>query len=296
LVKHFFRPVEMKPLSIWLEASRPKTLIASISPALIGTVLAWKNGSFSPLIFLLTLLTGVAIQVGTNFANDYFDFLKGADTLDRKGPRRITQAGLVALPVMRKAIILAFTAAALFSAYLAFIGGPYISLLTILYIGLSLAYTAGPVPLAYLGLGDFFVLIFYGPIATLITYYLQSHELPLHVGLLGLCPGLVSTAILTANNLRDVNEDRNCNKKTLVVRFGETFGKMEYTLCLVAACLIPCLYGHYLMPVLLIPASVPMKAVWTIQDKKLLNVPFAQTGKLLILFTLLLTVSIIYGI
>jgi 1,4-dihydroxy-2-naphthoate octaprenyltransferase len=286
----------MKPLSIWLEASRPKTLIASISPAVIGTVLAWKNGSFSPLIFLLTLLTGVAIQVGTNFANDYFDFLKGADTIDRKGPRRITQAGLVALPVMRKAIILAFTAAALFSAYLAFKGGPYISLLTILYIGLSLAYTAGPVPLAYLGLGDFFVLIFYGPVATLITYYLQTHELPLHVGILGLCPGLVSTAILTANNLRDFNEDRNCNKKTLVVRFGETFGRIEYTFCLVAACLIPCLYGHYLMPILLLPAIVPIKALWTVQDKKLLNVPFAQTGKLLILYTLLLTVSIIYGI
>lgn len=286
----------MNPLSIWLEASRPKTLIASISPALIGTVLAWKNGSFSPLIFLMTLLTGVAIQVGTNFANDYFDFLKGADTVDRKGPRRITQAGLVALPAMRKAIIIAFTIAALSSAYLTAIGGPYISLLTILYIGLSLAYTAGPVPLAYLGLGDFFVLIFYGPVATLITYYLQTHEIPLQVGILGFCPGLVSTAILTANNLRDVNEDRRCRKKTLVVRFGETFGRVEYTFCLVAAYLIPCLYGHYLMPIMLLPAFVPIKALWTIQEKKLLNVPFAQTGKLLILSTLLLAVSIIYGL
>ncbi len=285
----------MKPLSIWLEASRPKTLIASISPALLGTVLAWKHGSFSPLIFLMTLLTGVAIQIGTNFANDYFDFLKGADTVDRKGPRRITQAGLVALPVMRKAIILAFTAAALFSAYLTFIGGPYISLLTILHIGLSLAYTAGPMPLAYFGLGDFFVLTCYGPIATLITYYLQTQEIPLQVGILGFCPGLVSTAILTANNLRDVNEDRRCRKKTLVVRFGETFGRVEYTFCLVAAYLIPCLYGHYLMPIMLLPAIVPIKALWTIQEKKLLNVPFAQTGKLLILSTVLLAVSIIYG-
>ncbi len=285
----------MKTFSIWLEASRPKTLIASISPALIGTVLAWNAGSFSLLTFLLTLLTGVAIQIGTNFANDYFDFLKGADTNERKGPRRVTQAGLVALPVMRKAIILAFTIAALSSAYLAAIGGPYISLLTILYIGLSLAYTAGPMPLAYLGLGDFFVLFFYGPVATLITYYLQAHDLSLQVGILGLCPGLVSTAILTANNLRDINEDRNCNKKTLCVRFGETFGRIEYTFCLVAACLIPCVYGHYLMPILLVPAFVPIKALWTIHDKQLLNVPFAQTGKLLILYTLLLTVSIIYG-
>jgi 1,4-dihydroxy-2-naphthoate octaprenyltransferase len=282
--------------AIWLEASRPKTLIASISPALLGSVLAWKTGSFSFLTFLFTLLTGVAIQVGTNFANDYFDFLKGADTSERKGPRRVTQAGLIALPLMRRAIVLAFTAAALFSAYLAFQGGPVISLLTIVYIGLSLAYTAGPMPLAYLGLGDFFVLFFYGPLATLITYYLQTHALSLHVGILGLCPGLVSTAILTANNLRDVNEDRKCNKKTLPVRFGETFGRLEYTFCLVAACLLPCLYGYYLMPILLIPAFVPIKAMWTVQDKRLLNVPFAQTGKLLILFTILLTFSIAYGI
>jgi len=271
-------------------------LIASISPALLGSVLAWKTGSFSFLTFLFTLLTGVAIQVGTNFANDYFDFLKGADTSERKGPRRVTQAGLIALPLMRRAIVLAFTTAALFSAYLAFQGGPVISLLTIVYIGLSLAYTAGPMPLAYLGLGDFFVLFFYGPLATLITYYLQTHAIPLHVGILGFCPGLISTAILTANNLRDMNEDRKCNKKTLPVRFGETFGRLEYTFCLVAACLLPCLYGYYLMPILLIPAFVPIKAMWTVQDKRLLNVPFAQTGKLLILFTVLLTFSIAYGI
>ncbi len=283
----------MKTFSVWLEASRPKTLIASISPALLGTALAWKSGSFSFLTFLFTLLTGVAIQVGTNFANDYFDFLKGADTSDRKGPRRVTQAGLIALPVMKRAIILAFIAAALFSAYLAFQGGPLISLMAIVYIALSLAYTAGPLPLAYLGLGDIFVLFFYGPIATLITYYLQVHELPLAVGILGFCPGLVSTAILTANNLRDVHEDRRCNKKTLPVRFGETFGRLEYSFCLIAACLIPCLYGYYLMPILLIPAFVPIKAMWTVQDKRLLNVPFAQTGKLLVLFTVLLAFSIV---
>ncbi|MBS0648333.1 MAG: 1,4-dihydroxy-2-naphthoate octaprenyltransferase [Verrucomicrobia bacterium] len=284
----------MKPVAIWLEASRPKTLIASISPAVLGTVLAWKSGSFSFLTLLLTLLTGVAIQIGTNFSNDYFDFLKGADTSDRKGPRRVTQAGLVSLPVMKRAIFLTFTFAALFSIYLAFQGGPIISLLAVLYIALSLAYTAGPMPLAYFGLGDFFVLVFYGPIATLITYYLQTHQLPLHVALLGLSPGLISTAILTANNLRDVNEDRRCNKKTLCVRFGENFGRIEYTLCLIAAAAIPSFYGYYLPLLMLIPALIPIKAFWTVQDKKLLNVPFAQTGKLLLLFTVLMTCSIIW--
>ncbi len=276
-------------LSIWLEASRPKTLIASISPALIGTMLAWKTGSFSFFTFLFTLLTGVAIQIGTNFANDYFDFLKGSDTSERKGPRRVTQSGLVSLPVMKKAIILAFSASALFSAYLAFQGGPVITLLALLYIALSLAYTAGPLPLAYLGLGDFFVVFFYGPIATLITYYLQTHALSVEVAILGLSPGLVSTAILTANNLRDIEEDRQCNKKTLCVRFGKTFGRLEYTLCLLLGFSIPCFYGYYLPLLLLVPAFIPIKAMWTIQN---LNVPFAQTGKLLVLFTLLLAFSI----
>jgi 1,4-dihydroxy-2-naphthoate octaprenyltransferase len=285
----------MKPVSIWLEASRPKTLIASISPALLGTMLAWKSGSFSLLTFLFTLLTGVAIQVGTNFANDYFDFLKGSDTAERKGPRRVTQAGLISLPLMKRAIFLAFAAAALFSSYLAFKGGPVISLLAVLYIALSLAYTAGPMPLAYLGLGDFFVLFFYGPIATLITYYLQTQTIPLYVALLGLSPGFISTAILTANNLRDVNEDRHCNKKTLTVRFGENFGRIEYTLCIILGCVIPCWYGYYLPLLALIPAAIPIKAFWTVQDKKLLNIPFAQTGKLLVLFTVLLNFSIVWN-
>lgn len=285
----------MKPIAIWLEASRPKTLIASISPAVLGTALAWKSGSFSFLTFLLTLLTGVAIQIGTNFSNDYFDFLKGSDTSDRKGPRRVTQAGLVSLSTMKRAIFIAFTLAALFSIYLTFQGGPLISLLAVLYIALSLAYTAGPMPLAYLGLGDLFVLFLYGPIATLITYYLQTHELPLHVALLGFSPSLISVAILTANNLRDVNEDRRSNKKTLCVRFGENFGRLEYTLCLMGGPIIPCFYGYYLPLLVLIPAVIPIKAFWTVQDKKLLNVPFAQTGKLLLLFTVLMACSIIWN-
>lgn len=285
----------MKPVAIWLEASRPKTLIASISPAILGTVLAWESGSFSFLTFLFTLLTGVAIQIGTNFSNDYFDFIKGSDTSDRKGPRRVTQAGLVSLPEMKRAIFLTFTLAALFSVYLAFQGGPLISLLAVLYIALSLAYTAGPIPLAYLGLGDLFVLFLYGPIATLITYYLQTHELSLHVAILGFSPALISVAILTANNLRDINEDRRSNKKTLCVRFGETFGRLEYTLCLMGGPIIPCFYGYYLPLLMLIPALIPIKAFWTVQDKKLLNVPFAQTGKLLLLFTVLMACSIIWN-
>jgi 1,4-dihydroxy-2-naphthoate polyprenyltransferase len=286
----------MKPFAIWLEASRPKTLIASVSPVLIGTMLALKAGSFSFPAFLFTLLTGLTIQIGTNFANDYFDFLKGSDTAQRKGPRRVTQAGLVSLNAMKRAILIAFGAAAVFSLYLAWQGGPIISLLALLYIVLSLAYTAGPLPLAYLGLGDVFVLFFYGSIATSITYYLQTGTIPLSVAILGLCPGLISTAILTVNNLRDVEEDGKSNKKTLCVRFGERFGRLEYTLCLLAGCLIPCFYGYYLPLLTLIPAFIPLKAMWRVADKTVLNVTLAQTGKLLLLFSLLLCASITYGI
>jgi 1,4-dihydroxy-2-naphthoate octaprenyltransferase len=247
--------------------------------------------------FLFTFLTGLSIQIATNFANDYFDFLKGADTAARKGPRRVTQAGLVSLPTMKRAVFIAFAFAAVCSLYLAYQAGPVILLLALLYILLSLAYTAGPFPLAYLGLGDLFVLFFYGAGATLITYYLQTHIVSLDAAILGLSPGLISTAILTVNNLRDVDEDRKSNKKTVCVRFGERFGRIEYTVCWIAGCSIPCFYGYYLQLLTLIPALVPLKAVWTVENKTLLNVTLAQTGKLLLLFSFFLGFSIIgkYG-
>ncbi len=275
-------------IATWIEATRPKTLIASISPVLIGSMLAFKAGSFSFLTFMFTLVTGLGIQIVTNLANDYFDFVKGGDTSKRIGPRRVVQADLVSIPSMKRAVFLTASFTALCSSYLTLQGGPLIGFLSMLSIFLGVGYTAGPWPLAYLGLGDIFVLLFFGPVATLGTFYLQTHVISPEVALLGFCPGLLSTAILTVNNLRDVEEDRVSRKKTLCVRFGETFCRVEYTVCLALACLIPCFFGFYLPLLTLIPAFVTLKAVWLAKDKQKLNVTLAQTGKLLLLFTILL--------
>jgi len=278
-------------IALWIEAARPKTLAAGIAPVIIANALAYPEISVITLFF--TLLTALSIQIGTNYANDYFDCLKGADTPDRKGPRRITAAGLVSHSSMKLAVFLTFSTTALLSSYLIFQGGPIFGLLTTLAILLGIGYTAGPFPLAYLGLGDLFVFLFFGPVATLGAYYLQSHSWDLTVAILGLAPGLMSTAILAVNNLRDIEEDRRSRKKTLCVRFGETFGKIEYTVCVIGAAVIPAFYGYYFSLLVLIPAAVPLKTVWKMGEKKQLNTTLAQTGKLLLLFTLLFIINAI---
>lgn len=226
-------------MNVWIEGARPKTLIASLSPILMGSVIAFKQGVFNPLIFLLTVLFGLAIQVGTNFANDYFDFRKGADTERRKGPRRLTQSGLVSPATIKKATAITFGIAGLAAVYLVAQGGWVIGALATLSIVLGYLYTGGPYPLAYLGLGDVFVLLFFGPVAVAGTVYLQTHELSSIAILAGLAPGLISTAILTSNNMRDIGEDRLAGKRTLPVRFGLSFGRFEYVFCLLIAGAIP---------------------------------------------------------
>ena len=215
----------MNRVQVWTHATRPKTLVAGISPALIGATLAIAQGTFNVTLFLFTLLTGMCIQIGTNLANDYFDFVKGADTLERKGFMRVTQAGLVEPAAMKRAITAVFALAALSGCYLIWHGGVMISIMLALYILLSVLYTAGPYPLAYLGLGDIFVLLLYGPAAVLITYYLQVGSLSYEACLAGIAPGALSMAILVVNNVRDIEEDRKANKKTLPARFGKAFGK-----------------------------------------------------------------------
>lgn len=275
--------------AIWIQASRPKTLIISVAPVVIGTFLALPK--FQMATFLFTLLAALLIQAGTNLANDYFDFLKGADTKERKGPVRVMQAELVTPDAMRKAVFLTFSAAAICSSYLVLQGGFGIALLSTLSILLGLGYTAGPWPLAYLGLGDLFVLIFFGPVATAGTCYLQTGSIePEAIGV-GFGCGLIATAVLTVNNLRDVEEDQKAGKKTLCVRFGKTFGKWEYTLALILAAALPCLWGHFLSLALLIPAIPLIKKVW---DEEELNPLLGKTALLLLPYAALLLIQRAY--
>lgn len=234
-------PVPPKPsaLKIWLVASRPKTLFASLAPILMGLGMAWGDKHFHLGIALLTVFCGVAVQVSANFINDYYDFLKGADEKNRLGPLRVTQAGWVNVTQMRLAIAISLGLGLAGGAVLAVHGGWPIALVTAFSLLFAFLYTGGPLPLAYVGLGDVFALIFFGPVALVSTYFLQTGEVHQSTIVAGFAPGLFATALLTVNNLRDRESDKASGKKTLIVRLGAGFGRMEYMACLILASLIP---------------------------------------------------------
>jgi 1,4-dihydroxy-2-naphthoate octaprenyltransferase len=226
-------------ISSWILAIRPQTLPAAIAPVVIGSSMAFGDGIFHGISALMALSAALCIQIGTNLANDYFDFKKGADTADRKGPLRVTQAGLIKPQWVFTASMIFFVLAALSSLYLVHRAGMCILIIAIASITSGILYTAGPLPLGYLGLGDLFVLIFFGPVAVGGTYFTQGLEINWAVIVAGLAPGLLSMAILAVNNLRDIDTDRRAGKLTLAVRFGRSFALGEYLFCIIAATLIP---------------------------------------------------------
>ncbi|MFQ5571901.1 MAG: 1,4-dihydroxy-2-naphthoate polyprenyltransferase [Rhodothermales bacterium] len=287
------------PLQIWTLAARPKTLGAAVAPVLVGTAMAWEAGGFHALAACCALLGAVLIQIGTNFSNDYVDYLKGADTGERKGPLRVTQAGLVTPSTMKRATIAVFALAFLVGLYLIWRGGWPILLIGVLSIISGVLYTVGRYSLAYLGLADLFVLIFFGPVAVGGTYYVQALEIDLMVLAVGLAPGLLSTAILLVNNIRDVEEDRQAGKKTIVVRTGTSFGIGLYVFCVAVAVLIP--VGIFLgtgqhpgaMSVLLVvPLAVPIvKKLRAESNPTALNPLLGATGRLLLIYSLLFSIG-----
>lgn len=283
----------MSELQMWVLAARPKTLFAVVCPILVGTTMALSSGHFHPIIFLFTLLTGLGIQISTNFCNDYFDFIKGADTKERKGPLRITQSGLVSLSTMKKACAASLILTALFGLVLLWHGGVVIAILLTLSLLLAVGYTAGPYPLAYKGLGDIFVFVFFGPIACLSCYYLQTKELSLPCNIAGIALGSLSTAILAVNNIRDMEEDQKSGKRTLAVRFGIVFGKTEYITLLLIPSVVSCILSSskpfaLLSLVYLLPASKIARMVVSTADASELNRCLGKTGAILFLYTILL--------
>ena len=231
-------PVARGP-RLWLGAARPKTLPAAVAPVLVGIGLAVEAGAFHALSALCALVGAVLIQVGTNYANDAEDFVRGADTDARKGPARATASGAVTANQMRAAAAVAFGLAFASGLYLIARGGWPILALGLVSIASGVAYTAGRYALAYTGLADLFVLVFFGPVAVGGTYYVQALDLPGWVPVAGLGPGFLATAILIANNVRDVDEDRAASKRTLVVRFGRSFGVRLYGVCISGAVVVP---------------------------------------------------------
>jgi 1,4-dihydroxy-2-naphthoate octaprenyltransferase len=286
-------------LHIWLSAARPKTLWAAIAPVIIGTAMAFSDGKIHLPSAGLALLSAMLIQIGTNFANDYFDFKHGVDTGDRLGPARASGTGLINPLQMKRAFIITFILAFILGLYLIYRGGWPILVIGLLSILCGILYTSGPYPLSYNGLGDIFVLIFFGPVAVGGTYYLQTLNVTVPVILAGLSPGLISTALLTVNNLRDIHTDRRSGKKTLAVRFGELFSRLEYLIAILVACFIPLFLilikpGHtYAIGTIavLLFALPSIKAVLLHDVDARLNLVLARTGKLLLLYSIIFSLG-----
>jgi 1,4-dihydroxy-2-naphthoate octaprenyltransferase len=240
----------------------------------------------------VALACAVLLQIATNFWNDYADHVRGADTAQRVGPLRATQAGLISASTMRAAALATFGAAGLASLYLVWRGGWPLAVLAVLSILSGLAYTGGPRPLGYLGLGDLFVLVFFGPVAVAGTYYVQTLHFHPAPALAGVGPGALAVAILVVNNLRDIATDAPAGKRTLAVRFGPTFARLEYTACFLVAGLIPLALwklGWAPANVALAGLSVvggwrPFLRVW-LNDGERLNPGLAQTALLLLVYS-----------
>jgi len=283
----------------WVIAMRPRTLSSAVCPVIMASVMAADAGVFHFAAALAALTGALLIQIGTNFANDYSDGLKGTDA-NRLGPIRAVASGLIQPQTMKGAIIFTFFLVLVPGTYIVYRGGLVFLLIGVVSILSGILYTAGPKPLGYIGLGDLFVLAFFGPIALGGTYYLHTHELPINVIIAGFAPGLFSVAVLTVNNLRDIDGDREAGKKTLAVRYGPTFAKFEYLIVLVVASLaIP---GHIvyhggdhvysLAGGLALLVAIPgIVTVFNYKDPRELNTAFAHTGRAFIVFTVLFCIG-----
>jgi 1,4-dihydroxy-2-naphthoate octaprenyltransferase len=278
----------MTSFALWFQATRPKTLIASLSPVIIGSAAAHAYGHFTPLIFWITLAATLMIQITTNIANDYFDGLKGSDNALRVGPKRLTGSGTIDPGVMKNALFFSLIATALLASYLIWVGGFWIGVLALISILLALSYTAGPFPLAYIGLGEIFAFLFFGPVATAAVCFLQMGAWSPLGFAIGLGPGLFSAAILLANNLRDYESDRLANKKTICVRFGRHFGKRFFVTLLMLGNLSTLLFPFF-APLLMLPYTIwiARKASRGKQAEDFIPL-LPQTARLLLLYTLLI--------
>lgn len=295
---------EIKPARAWLLASRPATLPAAAVPVFVGAAAAVSEGAtLRPLVFAVTLVCALLIQIGTNFANDYSDFHRGADHAGRLGPVRVTQSGLITQAGVRRGIVVAFGAASLLGLWLAWIGGWPIIVIGVLSIISGLAYTGGPFPFGYYGLGDVFVFVFFGLVAVTGTAFLQAGAWSLLALILAVPVGLLVTNILVINNLRDLPTDRGANKMTLAVRLGDRATRIQYTAFVVVSYAIPLVLAisnpsqRWLMLTwLTLPLALGLtRTVLGGLSGRDLNPVLKRTGQLLLVFGLLLAAGAVVG-
>jgi 1,4-dihydroxy-2-naphthoate octaprenyltransferase len=279
-------------------AARPQTLPAAVAPVVVGSAAAFAAGSFRWLPFLAALVGALLIQIGTNLANDYFDFRKGADTAERLGPVRVTQAGLLAPETVRNGMVVAFGAAALIGVYLIIVGGWPILVIGLLSIAAGVLYTGGPWPLGYNGLGDLFTFIFFGIVAVTATAYLHVGAVPPLAWAASIPVAMLVTAIIVVNNLRDIATDRAAGKRTLAVIIGARATRAEYVFFVIGAFLAPPIFwlgglaGPWVMLAWLAAplAITPLRTMLT-GEGRALNPALKGTARLHLAFGLLLALG-----
>ncbi len=285
----------------WLLASRPATLSAAIIPVAVGTALAHNLHGFAALPALAALLGAMWIQVGTNFANDVYDFKKGADTANRVGPTRAAQAGLLTPTQLFLGMFVAFGLASVCGFYLLLHAGWPIAIIGVASVLSGIAYTGGPYPLGYNGLGDVFVMIFFGFVAVCGTIYVQMGSVPELAIWASIPVGALATAILVVNNIRDADTDVQCGKRTLAVRFGRPAARLEYVLLVGSAFVVPTalvLRGQLGTIALLPWISLPL-AFWLLRrvcisvDSQVLNLCLKRSAILLLVHGSLFAIGIL---
>lgn len=288
-------------MGAWLLAARPQTLPVAVAPVAVGTAVASTLGPVRWGAVAAALIGALAIQIGTNFANDVFDHEKGADTAERLGPTRAVQSGLLSAPAVKIGMIVAFVAAFLAGVYLATVAGAPIVVIGVASILSGIAYTGGPYPLGYHGLGDLFVLAFFGFVAVAGTSLVAAGSVPPLAWLAAVPVGALATAVLVVNNARDHQTDVRAGKRTLVVRFGRRFANLEYGALVAAAYLAPAVMAltglarpGVLAPWLTLPWAVWLCVRVTRAEGRALNPLLPATARLLLVVSALLAIGIAF--
>ena len=288
-------------LKAWILATRPKTLPAALAPVVVGSAMAYAHQRFVLIPAMAALVVAVLLQIAVNLANDYFDYVKGIDAEDRLGPVRVTQSGLIPAKQVKLAMMITLIAATLPGLYLITVGGWPVVCIGIACMLAALAYSGGPLPLASHALGDLFVFIFFGIVAVCGTYYVQALQLTYMVVLMGIMVGLMITAILVVNNLRDIQTDQRAGKRTLAVMMGSRATKFEYSLLHTGAYVMPIFIWLFspinsviLLPLLSLPLAIRLnRTIWVKPIGNQLNQTLAGTAQLALIFSLLLSLSLI---
>ncbi len=299
----------------WLMAARPQTLPAGAAPVFVGTGLALGAGVFDPITAGFALVGALLLQIGTNFANDYYDAVRGADDEDREGFTRVTAGGLIEPDSVKKAMYATFGISILVGTYLVYVGGVPILLIGLASVAAGITYTGGPLPYGYRGLGDLFVFVFFGLVAVAGTYYVQAVATAAAVGpfplwipdgtlptaaiAAGLPAAGLSTAILIVNNIRDLETDAAAGKRTLAVILGYRASRIEWSAMAGMAYVVPLVFwldGYHwgvLMPFVTLPLAVRLGAtVWARTDGDALNPALERTGRLLFAHSALFAVGL----